>query len=80
MIWNKNHPEADSGDLRAYSWKQAAELAVIDPQHAAALLSSYESAPDLETAMRRGVDLESARAEALYGLRQPSFNEVIRWS
>jgi hypothetical protein len=69
-MWNLNHPEADRPDLRRYTWQQAAELASVDAEHAAALLTLYELAPDADTAMRRGVILEYARAEAAAELRR----------
>lgn len=69
MIWSKNHPEANQPMLRHYSWKQAAELAIVDAQQAAVLLTSYEAATTEDEAMRRGAILEAARADAVAELR-----------
>lgn len=69
MIWNEHHPEADEPDLRALAWRQAADLAMVDAEQAATLLVSYEIAGDADTAARRALALEAARAEAAAELR-----------
>lgn len=63
-FWNPDHPEADVPQLRADAWQQAAELATVDPQAAAALLTRYEAAQTAEDACSRALMIESARAEA----------------
>lgn len=71
-LWNPDHPEADTPDLRALAWKQAAELATVEPTGAAILLAAYEAAGDAEESAQAAIALEAARAEALCALlRQP---------
>jgi hypothetical protein len=67
-MWNPRHPE--DAELRAYTWRQAAELASVDACKAAFLLTVYELAFDADTAMTRGVAIENARAEAACALRR----------
>lgn len=78
MFWNPNHPERDELELRALSWKQAAELATCEPQQAAALLIAYETAPDVNSASRAALDLEAARAEVFAQVHRAAFLQEVQ--
>jgi hypothetical protein len=79
-MWNPSHPE--DLELRRYTWRQAAELAIVDAQRAAELITAYEGAHDAGDAMTRGFAIETARAEAACALRRAAraFSDAIDWT
>lgn len=79
-FWRLDHPDAAAPELRVLrdlAWQQAAELAALAPEEAAALLIAYEAAEDPSAVMTAAVVIEEARDEYLVGVDTRALSHLI---